>query len=305
MVRPRVDAMNPAWPRARTVLVLGRVSNVPTVWANIVAGWLLGGGGWWPELLWVLLGATFVYIAGMTLNDAWDARWDAEHAPERPIPSGQITRGQTWALGGLQLLAGVAVLLFAAHASKVFVLVLVLVILRYNMAHKGNPIAPWIMGTCRLMLYPVAASSAAAVGGDWRLLEGWPGLRLSSGPLSLAWVFGFALFAYVVALTFVARAERSPGRAASWPWLLLILPFAINALAGLWWAGLPLLAWVVFVWSLRRKAGIGIGRLVGLLLAGMVLVDVMSASAVDWRIGLSLALLLPVNLALQRLIPAT
>ena len=29
----------------RTLLVLGRASNLPTVWSNCFAGWLLGGGG--------------------------------------------------------------------------------------------------------------------------------------------------------------------------------------------------------------------------------------------------------------------
>ena len=27
------------------LLILGRVSNLPTVWWNCFAGWLLGGGG--------------------------------------------------------------------------------------------------------------------------------------------------------------------------------------------------------------------------------------------------------------------
>ena len=29
----------------KTLLDLGRVSNIPTVWTNCLAGWLLGGGG--------------------------------------------------------------------------------------------------------------------------------------------------------------------------------------------------------------------------------------------------------------------
>src|SRR5213594_1545943 len=34
--------IQPYW---RTLLILGRASNVPTVWSNCLAGWLLGGGG--------------------------------------------------------------------------------------------------------------------------------------------------------------------------------------------------------------------------------------------------------------------
>ena len=32
-------------PLLRTLLILGRVSNLPTVWSNCLAGWLLDGGG--------------------------------------------------------------------------------------------------------------------------------------------------------------------------------------------------------------------------------------------------------------------
>ena len=56
----------------RTLLVLGRVSNLPTVWTNVAVGWFLSGGGWTAELGWLLAGMSFVYIAGMTLNDAFD-----------------------------------------------------------------------------------------------------------------------------------------------------------------------------------------------------------------------------------------
>ena len=37
--------------KLRTLLVLGRVSNLPTVWSNCFAGWLLAGGGLWPETM--------------------------------------------------------------------------------------------------------------------------------------------------------------------------------------------------------------------------------------------------------------
>ena len=61
----------------RTFLVLGRVSNVPTVWTNCLAGWLLAGGGEWTRFAWLCAGATLVYLGGMFLNDAFDAEFDA------------------------------------------------------------------------------------------------------------------------------------------------------------------------------------------------------------------------------------
>ena len=57
-------------PSVRTLLVLGRASNLPTVWSNCFAGWLLGGGGSWIKLAVLTVGGSLAYIGGMFLNDA-------------------------------------------------------------------------------------------------------------------------------------------------------------------------------------------------------------------------------------------
>ena len=62
--------------KCRTLLLLGRVSNLPTVWSNCLAGWLLGGGGEWWRLGLLSCGATSMYVGGMFLNDAFDAAFD-------------------------------------------------------------------------------------------------------------------------------------------------------------------------------------------------------------------------------------
>src|SRR3954452_796413 len=103
MTTPAMDATRVASSRAplwRTLLVLGRVSNLPTVWSNCLAAWLLGGGGKnWDRFALVCSGATLLYIGGMYLNDAFDANFDAQHRRERPIPSGRIPLGWVWRVG--------------------------------------------------------------------------------------------------------------------------------------------------------------------------------------------------------------
>ncbi len=81
-------ARSNGWSGLATLLLLGRVSNLPTVWSNCLAGWLVAGGGEVRSLLWLSLGATFHYLSGTYLNDAIDAQFDAQHRRERPIPSG-------------------------------------------------------------------------------------------------------------------------------------------------------------------------------------------------------------------------
>src|SRR5215211_3201920 len=92
----------------RTLLLLGRVSNVPTVWSNCLAGWILAGTGAVDRLGWVCAGATFLYVAGMYLNDAFDATFDRQHRPERPVPSGAISVTAVWRWGILWLAVGLA-----------------------------------------------------------------------------------------------------------------------------------------------------------------------------------------------------
>ena len=110
----------------RTALKLGRVSNLPTVWTNVLAGMVLSGAE--PSagvVLSVGVAASLLYVAGMFLNDAFDHRWDAEHRIERPIPMGEVA------------------------ARAVF-------------RHKKNPAAPIVMGLCRVAVYVTAARAAAA-----------------------------------------------------------------------------------------------------------------------------------------------
>ena len=86
----------------RTYLVLGRVSNLPTVWTNVLAGTVLSmavPGLSNGQLLTLLVAMSLFYLGGMYLNDAFDAEIDAAERSDRPIPTGKIGEGQVWALG--------------------------------------------------------------------------------------------------------------------------------------------------------------------------------------------------------------
>src|ERR1035438_6002811 len=90
--------MNSA-PQFRTLLVLGRVSNLPTVWSNCLAGWWLSGGGNFWKLPLLLLGMSALYTGGMFLNDAFDADFDQQRRAARPIPSGKVSAETVWHFG--------------------------------------------------------------------------------------------------------------------------------------------------------------------------------------------------------------
>ena len=209
--------------RLRTILVLGRVSNLPTVGSNCFAGWLLGGGGELPKLAWVCAGGVLLYTGGMFLNDAVDADWDRLHRPERPIPAGRISRGSVYA-GAFGLLgAGWLLLLAAGWRSALLGLALVLAIVVYDLVHKRVVFAPVLMAGCRGLLYLTAAAAGA------------------SGLTQPALLGALAIAGYVAGLSFLARRESTDRRMPRWPILLLMAP-----------VGLALVAHSGAVWPLQH-----------------------------------------------------
>src|SRR5947207_884478 len=145
--------LTPYW---RTLLILGRVSNLPTVWSNCLAGWWLGGGENFNKLPLLLIGATFLYIGGMFLNDAFDVEFDRVHRQERPIPSGKISLEAVWRFGLAWLAVGAVILILLGAVTGIFAVILVLLIVAYDALHKSISAAPVLMGACRLLLYLVA-----------------------------------------------------------------------------------------------------------------------------------------------------
>src|ERR1043166_8814612 len=142
----------------RTLLILGRASNLPTVWSNCLAGWFLGGGGEPSRLALLCTGATFLYLGGMYLNDAFDAQFDQQHRPERPIPSWAIRPEAVWAAGFCWLGAGLACSLLLGPMTTFLACLLAATILIYDAVHKIFAISPILMAMCRCLLILLAAS---------------------------------------------------------------------------------------------------------------------------------------------------
>src|SRR6185369_8742372 len=115
----------------RAFLVLGRVSNLPTVWSNCLAVWLLGGGGRWDHFALLCLGATLLYTGGMFLNDAVDEAFDRQYRPERPIVAGLISARTVWVLSFGWLVAGWLLFFLLSWASTLAASFLLLAIVLY------------------------------------------------------------------------------------------------------------------------------------------------------------------------------
>ncbi len=249
-------------PQLRTLLVLGRVADLPTVWSNCLAGWWLGGGGNYWKLPFLLLGASALYTGGAFLNDAFDADDDRQRRPERPIPSGKISAQLVWRIGFGQLVTGIFLLLFCSQLSAGAAILLSLFILLYNFSHKFFNAAPWLLGVCRFWIYVIAGAAGA-----WGL-NGWPILG------------GVALAFYTAGAGGIGRRKSNLKPISLWPLALLAAPamlaLAMNAGSFRTRAisiGVIFVAWTT--WSVRKIfSGSGnVALIASNLVAGIVLVD--------------------------------
>jgi 4-hydroxybenzoate polyprenyltransferase len=284
-----------AWSdRLRGYLALARISNSPTVVSNALAGAALAGA-LRPDALVISVAVAMVlfYTAGMFLNDLCDFAIDRRQRPERPLPSGIVSRAEA-AIAVVLLFGAGSVLLWSASAEAFRSgLVLIAVIVVYDLWHKTNPLSPLLMATARALVYITAGFAVAGALSAPVLL--WAGL----------------LFAYVVGLTAIAKAEAGSGLAGLWPGALLGLP-AIAFLVDLPHpAALLLLAlfvgWVAYAASfVYRAEGRNIGRAVGYLIAGIALLDSLALAVAGSLIGVVLALCAwGTTLFLQRSIKGT
>lgn len=278
-----------------TAAKLGRVSNVPTVWTNVLAGLVLAGGPVEARtLVPLVLIATLLYVAGMFLNDAFDAEFDARTRPDRPIPAGEVAGSKVLRWGlimiavalGLALLLGVGVLL-AAIATAVAIVV-------YDLHHKDVAFAPVIMGLCRVGLYLIAAFAVV----------GWPPIQVWAGAL--------VLLGYVVALTFVAKHENESTLVHVAPLIGLFGPLLLTLplLGGEIGPRLLFVGAVIWVVRSIRLARGGSPMLIrsGVvsLIAGIALVDALMIAA-SGQFGLALLAVggFGATVALQRVVAGT
>jgi 4-hydroxybenzoate polyprenyltransferase len=222
----------------------------------------------------------------MVLNDCFDRDVDARERPQRPLPSGAVPIETAWRLGLSLLVTGVVLAGFAGRQSLMIAAVLAATILGYNGALKSTWAGPLLMGFCRYL--------------NWLL-----GLSVTALGVS-HWMLPLPVLVYVAALTVLSRSEaggadrRSTVLAASGLVIAGLSIFALwrdEVLAGP--AVVPLtaaaLAAALYVVARSERAGSpgAVQRAVGLLILGMIPLDVLLVlgRGIWWGLGLLLLML--------------
>ncbi len=294
-VRPPIDRTGRVW----AALTLARPANVVTALADVLAG--AAAAGTLAGLPGLLLSTAALYAGGVVLNDVFDAALDTQERPERPIPSGRISKAAAAALGGGLLVLGVLSAGLVSVASLIIAVTIAATVLLYDAWAKHQSLAgPLAMGACRGLNLLLGVSAA-------------PALLGSLWPLALIPV------AYIAAITAISRGEvHGGGQRIGWAAVGLVAA-VLAALVGLGlfgpqpaWTALPfvaLLAWRVlppFVNAAREPQPALIGAAVRAGVLSLILLDAALAAAFAGPLyGAAVLALWPVSLWLSRLFAVT
>lgn len=175
--------------RVADYLDLVRAPASLTVLGDALVGALSarGAGGDGPLRGGALAAASVcLYSAGMALNDWADADLDALERPERPIPSGRISRDRALAVGvGLTAL-GVSAAFAAGRRSGLVSVALAGALWAYDTVFKPTAAGPVVMAVCRGLDVMMGAAG-----------PGWRSALVPAG----------AVAAHTVAVTAISRGE--------------------------------------------------------------------------------------------------
>ena len=208
--------------RIRAWLELLRLPNLFTVPGDAAAGYVLASGGQLRPLAVLLAGTAglALYCSGLILNDLRDFAEDRIWRPERPLPSGRISRERAAAVMAILFAVG----LFAAAAvglrPLLVALVLAVGVVAYNSGLKSVPaVGALVMGLCRALNVLLGAAAVPYGAGITAALVG-------AGILGL----------YVVVVTQAARVESNAEipQSAAWAAPLVVGVGFVVMLAFVW-----------------------------------------------------------------------
>lgn len=227
--------------RLKSVLALCRVSNLPTIWMNVIAASVLVASAHQQPVAWLVvailaLSMSAFYCAGMSLNDVCDYSWDKQHQPYRPIVEGKVSLAQAKLVTLVLFAVGFALLCLAPSlAGLLYSLALFAVIYAYNVFHKQHSSSVFLMAGARALVFVVTAQALVGELTFWVL------------------VAACLQFLYTLSLTLVGRHESRRGRPYAGP----VIPRMI--------AGMAVLDGLVLTLVLASPLWLGLGLLLAFL----------------------------------------
>ncbi|MBL7648498.1 MAG: UbiA family prenyltransferase [Candidatus Hydrogenedentes bacterium] len=230
-------------PKFKAYLQLARISNLPTVFSNVLVGAALAVGPTsldWALVFAAIFAVSLFYIAGMALNDLLDRSIDRVERPQRPIPSGTLSVGDVRSFTAICFSGGMLILILWVPWAILPGLALIASITLYNYFHKRWSGSLVFMGLCRALVYIAGAAAVTATSNEY-LNE--------TENYEVIFTIGWALMncaallaIYIIALTLVAQKEVSGGLGFR-RWLAATL--VLIPLPALWFMPTPDWRWTL------------------------------------------------------------
>ncbi|MCH6198660.1 UbiA-like protein EboC [Aquiflexum sp. LQ15W] len=296
--------------KIKAYLQLTRPANIVTAIADIWAGFAIAGGALvifadqtklidspvFHNLLWLTLSTIGLYGGGVAFNDVFDAELDAKERPERPIPSGRVSKGKAALMAFLLLVMGVIAAWNVSTLSALIALTVAVLAVLYDYWGKHQFIfGPINMGLCRA----------------GNLLLG-----ISAFPVMLQsyWYLGFIPLIFVAAITMISRGEvhgknRKALIGGGMMYGAIILSIVIlGILEGKSFIQLlpflALFAYMIFpplIKAIREQIPQLIGKAVKAGVISLIILNASLAAAfAGWQFGIIVLLLLPISIYLAK-----
>ncbi|MES2827232.1 MAG: UbiA-like protein EboC [Bacteroidota bacterium] len=300
-------------------LRLMRPANVVTAVADVLAGMAIGGYfspffgpyngnyGWGqaikPDLTGVLLvclSTIGLYSGGIIMNDVFDSKLDAVERPERPIPSGLISKNAATIFGGICFFIGIFAAGLLGKNTQYLAVAIMISCLVYDKFLKHSAVfGPINMGLCRGL----------------NLLLG---ISVLNGPIQQYWYLAIVPIIYIAAITMISRGEVHGGNKNTlyFAWAL----YVIVIVSILYFAFLnnQLLITLVFIIpfaimifiplakAIQNPIGPNIGKAVKSGVIALILMNAAWASAFGiFIIAIIIVVLLPISIGLSKAFAVT
>lgn len=295
-------------------LRLMRPANIVTAIADILAGVAISGYfinvsfatltlDFTLPVVCLCLATIGLYGGGVVFNDVFDATLDSTERPERPIPSGVITKTQAIILGSYLLLVGIlaafSVGRLTGYPGWLAIGVAVSALVYNKWGKHQHVLGPFNMGLCRGL----------------NLLLG---ISIVPDALAAYWWMGFIPILYIAAVTNISRGEVHGGSVKSLRLTAVcyatvyitmgILAFLHHRL----WTALPFILLFAAMINLplframKDPSGPNIGKAVkGGIIALIAMNVAWIAAFATLPFALTVLLLLPISLVLGKLFAVT
>ncbi|MGY4383766.1 4-hydroxybenzoate polyprenyltransferase [Pedobacter sp. UYP24] len=298
-------------------LRLMRPANVVTSVADVLAGiaiagyflptalytnggLTLGSGPPFIPVLLLCISTIGLYSGGIIMNDVFDAELDAVERPERPIPSGLISKNAATIFGGICFFIGIfAAGMLSRNAQYLSATIMVSCLIYDKFLKHSSLFGPINMGLCRGL----------------NLLLG---ISILQGAVQQYWYLAIVPIIYIAAITMISRGEVHGGGKntlyfAAVLYVLVIAGIIYFAAANkqlpttlAFVAGFAFMIFRPLLRAVQNPIGPNIGKAVKFGVIALILMNAAWASAFGvWHIAIIIVILLPISIGLSKAFAVT